>query len=97
MSNLIDISRLSKAKVLAALYNASKVQGMGFLMASSGEMSTSEAENLLQKTHDFDYLYGRVMKIDLSEDSLDAYWYDRDNGQGAALRALSPLTIDDEK
>ena len=36
----------------------------------------------------FDYLKGRVMKIDLAEDLLRVDLYDRDNGPGAARRAL---------
>ena len=36
----------------------------------------------------FDYLYGRVMKVDLSKDTFDPFLYDRDNGQGAAERAI---------
>ena len=36
----------------------------------------------------FDYLKGRVMKIDLSRDEVDTQLYNRDNGPGAAERAL---------
>lgn len=40
-----------------------------------------------------DYLKGRVMKIDVAKNPLDACLYDRDNGQGAAARALVDLLI----
>lgn len=88
----IDISHLSKAKVLAALYNGSKVQGLGFLQAKNGDMSESEAEQILKDQKYFDYLNGRVMKIDLSTDELRTWLYDRDNGQGAAAAIISKLS-----
>lgn len=36
----------------------------------------------------FDYLHGRVIKAYISDRQLDVALYDRDNGQGAAARAL---------
>ena len=36
----------------------------------------------------FDYVNGRVMKSDLSGDEFDTWGYDRDNGEGAAEKAL---------
>jgi len=85
---MIPLKGLDKAKVLAALYNASTPQGMGFLQYDPGPMTVSEARELLEKHRYFDYLKGRVMKIDLSGDLLDPYLYDRDNGEGAAQRAI---------
>lgn len=88
----IDISKLDKAEVLAALYNNSKQQGMGFLNARGREPLTKEqAAELLKETTYFDYLAGRVMKVELKGDTLDPWLYDRDNGTGAAARALEPL------
>jgi hypothetical protein len=37
----------------------------------------------------FDYVGGRVLKVDLSGDELDPVLYDRDNGEGAADEAVS--------
>lgn len=92
MNEQIDISKLDKAEVLAALYNNSKQQGMGFLNPSGREpLPVEQARELLQKTTSFDYLAGRVMKVNLSGDSFDPWGYDRDNGQGAAARALEHL------
>lgn len=90
-SNQIDLSGLDKAEVLAALYNASFVQGLGFMNARSGEMTTEQARELLKDQTYFDYLYGKVMKVDLSGDMLDVWGYDRDNGQGAAKRVVDSL------
>lgn len=92
MSNTIDISGIDKAAVLAALYNASKQQRMGFLhQRGASPMTTHEARQELENGSDFDYLHGRVMKVSLNKDTLDPYGYDRDNGPGAATRALEHL------
>lgn len=86
----MDIKGISKAKILAALYNASRPQGMGFLHAKQGDMTEQEAQKLLDAGHTyFDYLHGRVMKIDLSGDDLRTALYDRDNGNGAAEEAIT--------
>ena len=91
---MIDISKLDKAAVLAALYNNSKQQGMGFLQARGRTgMTIDEAKELLtgDDDHYFDYLHGRVMKVDLSGDQLNEYLYDRDNGAGAAQQAINTV------
>ncbi len=89
----MNITGISKAKILAALYNASRPQGMGFLQAKQGDMSEAEAQALLDEADDkyFDYLHGRVMKIDLNGDELRTGLYNRDNGDGAAEDAIAHL------
>ena len=92
---MIDLTGRSKAEVLAKLYNASTpARGLGLLQATKGDMTVAEAQALLDggETY-FDYLKGRVMKVDLSGDSFDPRLYDRDNGQGAAAAALAHLTF----
>jgi hypothetical protein len=92
MTNIeINISELDKAEVLAALYNASKPLGMGMLQFEPENMTADEARKLLSQHTYFDYLKGRVMKIDLSGDILNTEMYDRDNGRGAACDALNHL------
>lgn len=87
----IDLKDLDKAAVLAALYNASKPMAMGFMRYDPTPMTVDQAHELLKKQTDFDYLQGRVMKTDLSGDTLDTWGYDRDNGEGAAAKALASL------
>lgn len=87
----ISLKGLNKGKVLAALYNASHPQGMGILHFDPAPMTTEEAESLLKRQTDFDYLKGRVMKVDLTGEELDPWLYDRDNGQGAAKRVIDSL------
>jgi len=86
---IIDLKNRNKAEVLSTLYNNSKPQGMGFLGFTPEDMTEQEAQDLLDtgQTY-FDYLKGRIMKIDLSGDEMRTAMYDRDNGQGAAKRAL---------
>ena len=91
MSETIDISKLDKAEVLAALYNSAKPQGLGFLQYEPSPMSTEEAGRLLKEVTCFDYLKGRVMKVNLSGEELNPRGYDRDNGEGAAYRAIKHL------
>lgn len=87
---MLDIKGLDKAKVLKALYDGSHVQDMGFLQAVPS-FTEEDARETLKHTTDFDYLHGRVMKVDLSGDSFEEWLYDRDNGQGAAQRIIERL------
>ena len=89
---MISTIGLNRADVLAALYNASLPQGMGFLQYNAAPMERAEAETLLADGRYFDYLKGRVMKVDLSSpDTFDPWLYDRDNGPGSAERAIDAL------
>lgn len=88
---MINIKGLDKGAVLAALYNDATVQGLGFFHAKSGLMTAEQGNELLKEETYFDYLYGKVMKVDLSKDEFDPRLYDRDNGNGAALRAIESI------
>jgi len=95
---MIDITGLDKATVLAALYGNARPLGMGMLHFTPGDMPIEEAQQMLDEGQMyFDYVNGRVMKVDLSGDSFDPWLYDRDNGEGAALHALSKIMIEDDK
>lgn len=86
---MISIKGLPKECVLKALYDSSKVQGLGILDATDCEFEISEAIQLLKQRTYFDYLHGKVMKVDLSSDKeFDERLYDRDNGENAAKNAL---------
>lgn len=89
---MIDLTGLSKAAVLAALYNNSRPQGMGILHYDPRPMTEGEAQELLDGGQtSFDYLKGRVMKIDLGKDELHPGLYDRDLGEGAAEGIIAKL------
>ena len=92
------------ARTIAGLYNNAKVQGLGFLHAQDGKMTPETAGKLADqciqkgpKGMYFDYYLGRVMKISVSSsvfDALDFSLYDRDNGQGAGMRAVAHGLMD---
>lgn len=89
---MLNIAGLNKADVLAALYNASRPQGMGFMQYDPAAMTHEEAARLLAAGDYFDYLKGRVMKVSLkSDEEFREELYDRDNGDGAAARAIETL------
>ena len=80
---------LTKEEVLCALYNNARCQGLGVLHYRKGDLSLEEARELLKITTYFDYLYGRVLKVDLSDDAgFDEWLYERDNGRDSAQKSL---------
>lgn len=93
---MVNIHGLDKSEVLKTLFNCAKQQGLG-LMNQTGKqpMQIDTAKALLKdgKTY-FDYILGRVLKIDLSSNiEFDERLYDRDNGTGAAAKAIEGLRI----
>ena len=89
---MVNIKGKNKAKVLKALYDNSRYQGLGFLQAVPDDFVTVEhCEEILKNTTYIDYLYGRVIKVDLSGDEFNEYLYDRDCGPGAAQRAVNKV------
>lgn len=87
---MVDIKGLDKARVLKALYDHSHVQGSGFLQAvPDGVVTVEHCEMLLGSQTYFDYLHGRVLKVELSGDEFDERLYDRDCGEDAAGNADS--------
>ena len=92
----VNIAGLDRAEIIAALYNASQPLGMGFLHYDPAPMTRDEAQAYLDKMGErpyFDYLKGRVMKVgsDPGSDEMYVALYDRDNGRGAAERAIDSL------
>jgi hypothetical protein len=98
---MIDVSDISAAELLAALYNNSRAQGLGFLHYTPEPMTTAEAEKLIKARSYFDYIQGRVMKVEINGKTLDPWLYDRDNGEGAAQRVVDELrergAVDEEE
>lgn len=92
---MVRYDGLTKAEVLCALYNRAKCNGMGIMHYIDKNLTLDEAEQLLSLTVYFDYLYGRILKVDLSDDNaFDEFLYDRDNGKGAAQTALDNYKIE---
>lgn len=94
---MINIKGLDKAKLLVELYNRSHQQGMGMFQRARN-LTVEDARQLLEQSTYFDYLYGKVMKVDLSSDEEFSEWlYDRDNGQGAAQEVVDKLRKEMER
>lgn len=90
----MNITGLNKATVLAALYNRAQPQGMGFLQYDPAPWTEVEAQAYIDTYGlDFDYVKGRVMKIDLSEDDVYTSGYNRDNGAGAAEEVIAAFEV----
>lgn len=94
-SRYVYIGDRDPAAVLAALYNASRPLGIGFIHYTPEDMTVEQARGLLLVQEYFDYLKGRVMKVDLGKEALEREGgrlfvglYDRDNGPGAAARVI---------
>lgn len=94
---MVKITGLDKAEVLAALYNNAKPMGLSVAEYNPYHtMLIPEAHHILKTTTNFDYLGGRVLKVDLSnDDEFDEWLYDRDNGTGAAQRAIDSIERED--
>ena len=89
---MVDISGLDKAEVLYALYNSSHYQGISFLgMVNNYTLEDCRKDFEESKSKYFDYLHGKVIKVNLSGDNFDPFLYDRDCGEGAAQEAIDKL------
>lgn len=90
---MIDVSDIPKAELLAELYNRSRVQGMGVLAQVPGNMTVQQAETLLggKESAYFDYVHGRILKVEINGRVLDPMLYDRDLGKGAAWEAVKAV------
>jgi len=84
----ISLKGLDKAKVLAALFKHALPRDPDH---PEPDLSVAEARRLLKEDTGFDYLRDRILKVNLAGDSLDPWGYDRDNGSGAAQRAIDSI------
>jgi len=90
---MVSIKGMNKADVLAGLFNAARAQGMGFMNYNGKPMTREGAQKILDSGQTyFDYVEGRVMKVDLSkDDEFDEWGFDRDNGGGSAQRVITAI------
>ncbi|MFI3241592.1 MAG: hypothetical protein R3Y43_03400 [Alphaproteobacteria bacterium] len=95
----ISIKGLNKVFAFKALYDGANQLGLGFLNplgAAGTGMSIADAIIEVEEAKkysyrgqiSFDYVNGRVMKVDIGKDEFDPWLYDRDNGEGAAAKAI---------
>lgn len=92
---MINIKGLDKAEVILALWNGSHTQGMSIIGVETFHPTISDAREWIEHnpSMDFNYLNGRVIKCDISQDEFDPRLYDRDCGDGAAAAAIDKIRI----
>ena len=90
---MVNIEGLDVADVLVVLWEHSKEQGHSFLGRYSGIFTKELAKEELNRSSYCDYINGRVIKCNLpfGTKEFDERFYDRDNGDGAAQRAVDEL------
>lgn len=94
----IDITGIDPADLLAALYNRSSPRGMGFVRFDPTPMTREQAVGLLVSKSYFDYLYGRVIKVDFRDpDRVQSRLYDREIGVGTVQAVIDQLRAQPEK
>jgi len=87
--HLLDASFLSTAEVLSILYNSAKT--LPGLIQGHAELTVEEAQMEIEANPSlrFQYLLGRILRVDLSNLSkLDLTAYSQDNGVTATYRIL---------
>lgn len=95
MGEMVKYIGLSKAEVLLALYKKAQPKGLGLFVAGKKELTLEQAEKLLQETTSFDYIDGRPIKVDLSNDEgFDPWLYDRDHGESAGFVAVMDYALE---
>lgn len=84
---------MNKAEVFAALYNAAKPKGAGFINYDPRSITPEEAVEITKGDFDisFQYVKGRVMKINLSGDEFDPSGYDSENGSDTSQYVIDAL------
>lgn len=94
----IDIKGLDKAKVLKALWDHSHVQEKSYLsrqrVDDSGftiEMAQREIDYCKGHRLHYYYVYGHVIKCDITDDEFDPWLYDEACGEGMAQKAINDL------
>ncbi len=85
-----------KAEILMLLYNRAVSPGTSFYFSKPNPMKLEEAKEIIAtgQTY-FDYLHGRVLKIDLAANTLDTSLYNRDNGYMVAENMLKDFVTKD--
>lgn len=98
-TNVIDITGIDKAELIAALYNASKTVGNSFLGKKILHMTPEHAQKYVNLKR-LDYLEGHLMKIDISQPMMSYEAYETAAGSGtvwAIVTNLRQQTLDKDK
>lgn len=93
---LVDITGLDKAMVLVALVSGAEICNNGWMDKDCYKQLTLDKARKLLKEKDatychFDFVHGRAIKVTFNENNFSSFFYDRENGQGAAQNAVDRL------
>jgi hypothetical protein len=89
----VNIAGLDKADLLMRAFNASHQLGLGQGDPEGRQDMTKEraGELISQGYQVFDYVHGRVLKIDISGDEVRTYAYNRDVGPGVLEKIVDDM------
>lgn len=88
------------ARILKALYNASKPVGMGFYalnQTTAKPMTTESARAYIEEYNDrlgWDYVHGRPIKSCIENGYLNPWGFDRDNGGPGTCKRVIEVEFD---
>jgi hypothetical protein len=89
-SNKINISGIDKISLLRALWENQKIAA--FFTNFPKLAPSFDEDEAKEAVKDYiDYFRGRAIKANISGDEMDSFCYDRDAGNGTALKVVSSL------
>ena len=89
---MIDITGLNTAKVLKALYDHSIAMVQPCLITNYGiDIPLHICEKVIEYTRLIHCLRGKIIDVDLSDDSFNEIPYDLNNGEGSAAFVIKQL------
>jgi hypothetical protein len=100
---MLSIRGLNKAELLAALYNNSKISGIGFYSQISiadepgQETKLEEAQAHLDQVkkatggEKIEFFLGKIIKMDFAKETINPSEYDQANGKGTASKVILQL------
>ena len=89
-SNKVNISMLDKKKVFKVLYESAVPMDLGFMTEFEEPLSSEEIDEFFSNSQNgyFEYVQGRLLKVDLSVDILDTTNFNATHGENAAEKAI---------
>lgn len=88
---MVDISGIEKRDLLKALWmNSNSASFFTLSGTSPPDLSEKDIDKAIEKRR-IDYLCGRVIKMDISGDTVDPWNYDRNNGNGSVQKIVNVL------
>jgi len=92
----VNIPEDKRVAVLQALYADTFIAPAAIAFGTVGpdKLPTEAAEEALTYGY-IDYLGGRLIKMDLTEDPVETRLFNRDNGEGAAERIIAAVLARD--